>query len=90
VRCAADAAVPCVGRLWVHLEGTRRHPSGGRRLSRVIRFGPIEEGERRRLRVLIRGRIPRRGYVYATAVTRRTDGLDSRTVTRNVIRYLRG
>ena len=90
VRCAADSAVPCQGRLWIHLQGTRRDPQSGRRLSRVIRFGPIPEGERRRLRVLIRGRVPRKGYVYASAITRRSDGLDTRTVTRNVIRYLPG
>jgi RTX calcium-binding nonapeptide repeat (4 copies) len=90
VRCARDAAVPCLGRLWIHLQGTRRDPQSGRRLSRVIRFGPIEAGERRRLRVLIRGRVPRKGYVYASAITRRNDGLATRTVTRNVIRYLPG
>jgi hypothetical protein len=90
VRCAPHAAVPCRGRLWIHLQGTRRDPQSGRRLSRAIGFGPIEAGERRRLRVLIRGRVPRRGYVYASAITRRNDGLDTRTVTRNVIRYLRG
>ena len=56
----------------------------------MIRFGPIDEGERRRLRVLIRGRLPRKGYVYASAITRRNDGLETRTVTRNVIRYLPG
>jgi hypothetical protein len=90
VRCARDSAVPCRGRLWIHLQGTRRDPQSGRRLSRVIRFGPIPEGERRRLRVLIRGRVPRTGYVYASAITTRNDGLDTRTVTRKVIRYLRG
>jgi hypothetical protein len=90
VRCARESAVPCRGRLWIHLQGTRRDPQSGRRLSRVITFGPIPEGERRRLRVLIRGRVPRTGYVYASAITRRNDGLDTRTVTRNVIRYLPG
>jgi hypothetical protein len=90
VRCAADSAVPCRGRLWIHLQGTRRDPQSGRRLSRAVRFGPIQEGERRRLRVLIRGRVPRTGYVYASAITRRSDGLDTRTITRNVIRYLPG
>ena len=90
VRCAPHAAVPCRGRLWIHLQGTRHDPQSGRRLSRMIRFGPIEEGERRRLRVLIRGRVPRRGYVYASVITRRNDGFDTRTVTRNVIRYLTG
>ena len=90
VRCAVDSAVPCRGRLWIHLQGTRRDPQSGRRLSRVIRFGPIQEGQRIRLRVLIRSRVPRTGYVYASAITRRNDGLDSRTVTRNVIRYLPG
>lgn len=90
VRCAAESAVPCRGRLWIHLLGTRRDPQSGRKLSRVLRFGPIEAGERRRLRVLIRGRVPRRGYVYASAITRRGDGVRSRTATRNVIRYLPG
>ena len=90
VRCARESAVPCRGRLWIHLQGTRRDPQSGRRLSRVIRFGPIQEGGRIRLRVLIRGRVPRRGYVYASAITRRNDGFDTRTVTRNVIRYLPG
>lgn len=90
VRCPVGAAVPCLGRLWLHLQGTRRDPQSGRRLSRVIRFGPIEAGERLRLRVLIRGRVPRRGYVYASAITRRNDGLDTRTAIRNVVRYLPG
>ena len=90
VRCAPDSAVPCRGRLWIHLQGIRRDPQSGRRLSKVIRFGPIQEGERGRLRVLIRGRVPRTGYVYASAITTRNDGLDTRTVTRNVIRYLPG
>src|SRR5688572_14131018 len=44
VRCAPDSAVPCRGRLWIHLQGTRRDPQSGRRLSKVIRFGPIQEG----------------------------------------------
>src|SRR5688572_12893408 len=48
VRCAPDSAVPCRGRLWIHLQGSRRDPQSGRRLSRVIRFGPIQEGERKR------------------------------------------
>ena len=90
VRCAPDSAVPCLGRLWIHLQGTRRDPQSGRRLSRVIRFGPIKAGARRRLRVLIRGLVPRSGYVYASAISRRNDGLHTRTVTRNVIRYLPG
>ena len=90
VRCPVATAVPCRGRLWLHLQGTRRDPQSGRRLSRMIRFGPIPEGQRRSLRILIRGRVPRKGYVYASAITRRNDGLDTRTVTRNVIRYLPG
>jgi hypothetical protein len=86
VRCPVSTAVPCRGRLWIHLQGTRRKPQSGRRVSRVVRFGPIPEGGRARLRVLIRGRLPRRGYVYASAITRRNDGLDTRTATRNVLR----
>lgn len=90
VRCAVDSAVPCRGRLWIHLHGRRRELQSGRRLSRMTRFGPIPAGQRRRLRVLIRDRVPRRGYVYASAITRRYDGFDTRTITRNVIRYLPG
>jgi hypothetical protein len=86
VRCPMATAVPCRGRLWIHLQGTRRDPQSGRRLSRVIRFGPIQEGQRRRLRVLIRGRVPRHRCVSASAVTRRHDGLDTRTITQDVLR----
>ena len=88
VSCPPRTAVPCRGRLWIHLPGTRRHPSAGRKVSRVIRFGPIRKGHRKRIRVLIRGRLPRHGCVFATAVTRRNDGLATRTVTRTVLRCL--
>ena len=90
VRCAVESAVSCRGRLWIHLPGTRRDPQSGRRLSRVIRFGPVAAGKTKTLRVLIRGRVPRAGYVYASTITRRSDGLDTRTATRNLIRYLTG
>jgi hypothetical protein len=85
VRCPVATAVPCRGRVWVHLQGRRRPVEDGRRLSRAVRFGPIRAGERTRLRVLIRGRVPRGAYVYATAVTRRNDGLNTRTITANVL-----
>jgi len=90
VRCAVETAVPCRGRLWVHLQGPRHHLARGRRLSRVVRFGPIREGRRGRVRILIRRPVPREAdYVYVTAVTRRGDGLRTRTVATNVVRYLR-
>jgi hypothetical protein len=88
VRCPASTAVPCRGRLWLHLAGTRRKPLSGRKLTRVIRFGPIREGHRKRIRILIRGRVPRHGCVYASSVTRRHDGNATRTVTSNVLRCL--
>jgi hypothetical protein len=86
--CPARTAVPCTGRVWIHGQGTRRHPSGGRRFTRMIRFGPIRKGRRARKRVLIRARLPRHGCVFATTVTRRGDGLATRTVTRTVLRCL--
>jgi Ca2+-binding RTX toxin-like protein len=89
-RCPVSTAVPCRGRLWIHLRGTRRHPQGGRRVSRVIRFGPIPEGGRARLRILVRGRLPRKGCVYASAVTRRDNGLDTSTAALSVLRCLPG
>jgi hypothetical protein len=86
VRCPVATAVPCRGRAWIHLQGPGRHLEDGRRVARVLRFGPIRAGGRARLRVLIRGRVPRGAYVYATAVTRRNDGLKTRTVTTSVLR----
>jgi Ca2+-binding RTX toxin-like protein len=77
LRCPLRSAVPCRGRAWIETR-TRR------RLSGVARFGPMRPGHRRSLRLLVRGRP--RGCVYAAAVTRRTDGLDSRTVTRTLLR----
>jgi RTX calcium-binding nonapeptide repeat (4 copies) len=90
VRCPAQTAVPCRGRLWIHLPGTRRDPQGGRRLTRAVRFGPIAAGKRERLQILIRGRLPRHGCVFSTAVTRRDDGVDARTIANNVLRCLPG
>jgi hypothetical protein len=90
VRCPVETEVPCRGRLWVHLQGTRRNPQGGRRISRVVNIGPIAEGHRARIRILIRGPVPRHGCIYSTAVTRRHDGLATRTIANNVLRCLPG
>jgi Ca2+-binding RTX toxin-like protein len=77
-RCPMDSSVACRGRAWVHLRD-------GRRVSGNVRFGPIEPGERARVRVLVRGRLPGRGCAFATTRTRRTDELRSATVTRSAL-----
>jgi RTX calcium-binding nonapeptide repeat (4 copies) len=80
-RCPVESTVPCEGRLWVHLRG-------GRRISRVVDFGPIEPGERIRASVRLRGPLRRGTCLYATTVTRRDDGLDTSTVTRSPLHCL--
>jgi hypothetical protein len=73
VRCPEDTAVPCRGRMWLEVRG-------GRKLSHRVRFGPVDAGARARVRLLVRGRVPRHRCVFAKAATRRTDGLQTRTV----------
>ncbi len=80
-RCPLESAVPCEGRVWVHLRG-------GRRLSRAVHFGPIEPGGRERVIVRLRS-FPRRAMcLHATTRTRRDDGLDTVTETRSVFACL--
>ena len=77
VRCPAESAVPCRGTMWVPTVG-------GRRLSRRIRFGPIEPGRR----AIVHVRIPTLrtgGCILAAIRTRRTDGLRSVTTGRDTI-----
>jgi hypothetical protein len=49
-----------------------------------VRLGRIAPGERRRIRLLVRGRVPRQGCVYASTVTRRP-GLRTKTATLTVL-----
>ena len=73
LRCPQDTTVPCRGRVWLAL-------TTGRRLSPRVRFGPLEAGERGRVRVPVRGRMRGRRCASATIATRRDDGLRTRTV----------
>jgi hypothetical protein len=76
-RCPAESTVPCKGTLWVHL-------LRGRRISRAVRFGPIEPGGRRTATVRLRN-FPRTAMcLYATTRARRGDGFRSVTATRSV------
>jgi len=76
--CPSDSAVPCRGRLWLSL-------LSGRRVSRIVRFGPIEPGRRTRTSIGVRA-VPRAGRcLYATAVARRGGRPESRTTTRSVL-----
>jgi hypothetical protein len=75
-RCPAESAVPCRGRLWV-----KRFR--GRRVSRRVRFGPLDPGDRTRLRIRLAGHIRRGACLLATTRTRRGDGLRSVTVARS-------
>ena len=78
VSCPGDSAVPCRGRLWLSL-------LGGRRVSRILSFGPIEPGRRSRMSIGVRV-VPRAGRcLYATAVARRRGRPGSWTTTRNVL-----
>jgi RTX calcium-binding nonapeptide repeat (4 copies) len=80
-RCPLESAVPCEGRVWVHLRG-------GRRLSRAVHFGPIEPGGRESVTIRLRS-FPRRAMcLQATTRTRRDDGLDTVTETPSVFACL--
>jgi Ca2+-binding RTX toxin-like protein len=77
VRCPRESAVPCRGVMWVT---TVR----GRRLSRTLRFGPIEPGDRAIVRVGT-PRLPTGSCMLAAIRTRRGDGLRSVTTGRDTI-----
>jgi hypothetical protein len=79
VLCARQSALPCRGTLRV----TRLHH--GRRVSRAVRVGPLDPGERARVRVRLGRAIPPKACLAAVTRTRRTDGLNSVTVTRGGI-----
>lgn len=72
--CPVESTVPCEGRLWLHVRN-------GRRISRVVGFGPAEPGSRIRANVRRRAPVRRGACLYATTVTRRGDGLRTTTTT---------
>jgi len=76
-RCPADTAVPCRGRVWLHTRD-------GRRLSRRVSLGTIRAGQRRRVPIRLRRRLPGHGCIHATTATRRNDGLVTRTLTKSL------
>jgi hypothetical protein len=80
-RCPGDSSVPCEGRLRVELRG-------GRRVSRSIRFGPIEPGQTGSVRAPLRTPVRRGTCMFVTAVTHRDDGLDTSTVASSPLRCL--
>ena len=82
LRCPADSAVPCRGVLWATT-------TSGRRISRRVRFGPIDPGDRATVRLGVRPLRPGR-CVLAALRTRRSDGLDSVTKGREAIGCLPG
>jgi hypothetical protein len=73
-RCPIESTVPCEGRLWLNLRN-------GRRISRVLRFGPVEPGSRIRANVRRRAAVRRGACIHATTITRRGDGLRTSTTT---------
>jgi Ca2+-binding RTX toxin-like protein len=77
VRCPRESAVPCRGVMWV--TAVR-----GRRISRTVRFGPIEPGDRAIVRVGT-PRLPTGSCMMAAIRTRRGDGLRSVTTGRDTI-----
>jgi hypothetical protein len=79
LRCPQESAVPCRGRLWLvsNINGLRVSPK--------VRFGPVEPGERTRLRTRFAARLRPGTCFIVRARTRRTDGLDSVTVSRSAL-----
>jgi RTX calcium-binding nonapeptide repeat (4 copies) len=73
LRCPRDSAVPCQGRVWVH-------PLNRSRISRKLRYGPLEPGDRTRVRLRLTRRLPTGDCLQATAPTRRDDGLRTLTI----------
>jgi hypothetical protein len=80
-RCPEESTVRCQGRLWLRLRG-------GRRISRVVRFGPVDQGGLIRASVRLRAPLPRDACISATTITRRNDGFSTQTVTRSAFTCL--
>jgi Ca2+-binding RTX toxin-like protein len=78
LRCPRDSAVPCQGRVWLNwLNRTR--------VSRKVRYGPIQPGERVLVRVRLGRKIPRGACLLATAPTRRNDGFRTLTISTSAV-----
>jgi hypothetical protein len=82
LRCPADSAVPCRGLVWATT-------TSGQRISRRVRFGPIDPGDRTTVHLGLHVLRPGR-CVLAALRTRRTDGFDSVTKGREAIGCLPG
>ncbi len=78
LRCPLGSAVPCQGRVWIN----RRNRT---RVSRKVRYGPIEPGERTRVRVRLARRLKTGECLLATAPTRRNDGLRTLTISTSAV-----
>ena len=78
VRCAAPSAVPCEGRILVHV--VRR-----RKVIRTVRFGPIEPGRRGRVTIPLRARPGAVNCFIGVGVTRRHDNVRSVTRSRSAL-----
>jgi hypothetical protein len=77
-RCPTDSAVRCQGRLWLVAFHDRR-------ITPKIAFGPLEPGERLRLRKRLPARMRIGDCILAVARTRREGGLESVTVSRSAV-----
>ena len=78
LRCPMESAVPCQGRVWVHrLNRTR--------VSRKVRYGPLDPGEHVLVRVRLRRNLPDGACLLATAPTRRTDGYRTLTIATSAV-----
>jgi hypothetical protein len=73
LRCPRDSIVPCQGNVWVsRLNGTR--------VSRKVRYGPLQPGKRTRVRLRLGRRMPVGACLLAMTPTRRDDGLRTLTI----------
>jgi hypothetical protein len=83
VRCPRESTVPCEGRLWLNrLNRTR--------VSRKLRYGPLDPGERTAVRVRLARHIPRGACLLATAPTRRGDAFRTLTIATSAVGCLPG
>ena len=73
-----ESTQPCQGRIWVHrLNRTR--------VSRKVRYGPLDPGERTLVRMRLSRGIRPGACLLATAPTRRDDGLRTLTIATSAV-----